>query len=157
MCRLLLRQYATFENLTKNELGGTDIHAQNGSVDLVVADEAAAFALIHAFLSYLPTSTSVLPPSLSPPSPSSDHSQQELLSIIPRKRTQTYDVRRIISLVVDEGTWFEMGQTWGRSIVTGLARLAGRSVGVVSQDCREKGGTLDARSAEKVRRFIDLW
>ncbi|KAL8279626.1 hypothetical protein RQP46_007939 [Phenoliferia psychrophenolica] len=146
--------YATFENLTKNELGGTKVHAENGSVDLIVADEAAAFKAIHAFLSYLPTSTARLPPLVEPPT--SPRSQQELISIIPRKRTQTYDVRKLIAIVVDEGTWFEMGGSWGKSIVTGLARLGGKSVGVVSQDCREKGGTLDARSAEKVRRFIDL-
>ena len=120
-----------------------------------MSDEPSAFASIHAFLSYLPTSTSRIPPSIIPPA--FQASQQELLSIIPRKRTQTYDIRRLVEVIVDVGTWFEMGATWGKSIVIGLARINGRSIGVITQDCREKGGTLDAKSAEKVRRFVDLW
>jgi acetyl-CoA carboxylase carboxyltransferase component len=80
-----------------------------------------------------------------------------LISIIPRKRTRTFDIRRLIELVVDDGSFFEIGGAWGKSIVIGLARLGGRSTGVISQDCREKGGTLDEKSAQKLRRFLDLW
>lgn len=153
---LLIVKYATFEQLTKEELGGSAIHASNGSIDNLAASEADAFAQIVAFLSYLPSSVSLLPPSL-PISDPPTRASEELLSIIPRKRIRTYDVRRVIELVVDEGSWFEIGRTWGKSIVVGFARLGGRSVGVISQDCKEKGGTLDARSAQKVRRHIDLW
>ena len=149
-------RFATFENLTKEELGGVAIHGGNGSVDYIVDNEAAAFEAIRRFLSYLPTSVSRLPPSLPIVDPTHRRTE-ELISIIPRKRARTYDIRRVIALIVDEGSFMEIGESWGRTIVVGLARVGGKVVGVVSSDCRQKGGTLDMRSSQKLTRHIDLW
>ncbi|KAG6865319.1 hypothetical protein C0991_003493 [Blastosporella zonata] len=139
---------ATFEDLSKEALGGWEIHAQNGTVDNVADSEQDAFDQIAAFLSYLPSSIFALPPVVQSSDPSTRR-EEELISIIPRRRARPYDVRRLIRLVVDKNgsvddpdssTFFEMGQTWGRSIVTGFARLAGRPVGVLTSDCLVNGG-----------------
>ncbi|ESK82747.1 propionyl- carboxylase [Moniliophthora roreri MCA 2997] len=146
---------ATFENLTKEELGGWEIHARNGSIDNVVTTELEAFQAIRTFLSYLPSSIFVLPPAV-PYTDPRDRREQELLDIIPRKRGRPYDIRRLIALIVDAGSWFEIGETWGRNVVCGFARLEGRSLGVISSDCKVNGGAIDAFGAQKIARFIHL-
>ncbi|KAM0745748.1 propionyl-CoA carboxylase [Meredithblackwellia eburnea MCA 4105] len=151
-----LVKYATFEDVTKNELGGSQVHGQNGSVDHVVATEQDAFAAIRQFLSYLPSSSAQLPPVLSEFTPPSEATTESLLSIIPRKRTVTYAIRDIINAVLDQGTWFETGSHWGKSVVVGLGRIDGKTVGILSQDCRQVGGTLSERASEKGRRFVDM-
>jgi len=87
------------------------------------------------------------------------------VSIIPRRRARPYDVRRLIRLVVDvqgppddlsSSSFFEIGETWGRCIVTGFARLAGRPVGVLTSDCLVNGGAIDALGSQKSARFIAL-
>jgi acetyl-CoA carboxylase carboxyltransferase component len=82
--------------------------------------------------------------------------EEELLSSIPRNRRQPYKVRRILELVLDQGSFFEIGALWGRPLVTGLARLAGKPVGVMANDPLHQGGAVDAGAAEKMTRFVDL-
>ncbi len=147
--------YATREDLDKETLGGTEVHGRNGTVDMVVAGEHDAFAAIRRFLSYLPRSVWEAPPVI----PCEDDPQrrsEELLSIVPRERRTIYDGRRLIELVVDDDSFFEMGRRWGRSLVTGFARLAGHPVGILGADPRIGGGVLSADGADKLRRFIDL-
>jgi acetyl-CoA carboxylase carboxyltransferase component len=139
---------ATFEDLSKEALGGWEIHAQNGTVDNVATSELDAFHQIRRFLSYLPSSIFSLPPIYT----TSDHPnrrEEDLLSIIPRRRARPYDVRKLIHLIVDidepsensnPSSFFEIGYTWGRCIVTGFARLSGRPVGVLTSDCMFNGG-----------------
>ncbi|KAG2003540.1 propionyl-CoA carboxylase [Coprinopsis cinerea AmutBmut pab1-1] len=151
---------ATFEDLSKEELGGWEIHARNGTVDNVASSEADAFRQIRAFLSYLPSSVLSLPPVLHSTDPV-DRREEELLNIIPRRRARPYDIRRVIYLIVDrleggESTFFEIGEHWGRSIVTGFARLAGRPVGVLSSDCKVNGGAIDALGSQKTTKFVNL-
>lgn len=148
--------HATYETVTKEQLGGVDIHSTNGSVDNVASSEQDAFEQIKRWLSYLPSSTSAMPPVASEADPSARRSE-ELLSIIPRRRGRTYDIRRLIDLVCDEGTFFEIGASWGRSIVVGFVRLSGKPVGLVTSDCKVNGGTLSALGAKKLRRHVDLW
>lgn len=139
---------ATFEDLSKEALGGWEIHATNGTVDNVAISEADAYGQIRTFLSYLPSSIFSLPPVL--PSEAAgdrkDRKEDELIRIIPRRRARPYDIRKLIQLVVDKEagsertSFFEIGATWGRNIVTGFARLDGRPVGVISSDCKANGG-----------------
>lgn len=148
--------HATYETVTKEQLGGVDVHSVNGSVDNVATSEQDAFDQIKRWLSYLPSSNSSLPPAF-PSSDPPNRRSEELLSIIPRRRNRSYDIRKVIDLVCDRDSFFEIGATWGRSVVVGFARLDGRSVGVVSSDCQITGGTLSARGAQKLRRHVDLW
>ncbi|KXN80937.1 Propionyl-CoA carboxylase beta chain, mitochondrial [Leucoagaricus sp. SymC.cos] len=152
---------ATFEDLSKDALGGWEIHATNGSVDNVAGSEEDAFRQIRTFLSYLPSSIFVLPP-VEVTGERRNRKEEELIKIIPRRRTRPYDIRRLIELVVDKvdktgrTTFFEIGATWGRNIVTGFARLEGRPVGVLSSDCKFNGGAIDAFGSQKTTRFANL-
>ncbi|KAF8639467.1 hypothetical protein AX17_001487 [Amanita inopinata Kibby_2008] len=150
---------ATFENLSKEELGGWEIHAQNGTVDNLATSERDAFSQVKQFLSYLPPSIFHLPP-IKPTLDNADRREEELVSIIPRRRSRTYDIRRLIYLIVDkegnETSFFEIGALWGPCIVTGLARLGGRPVAVISSDCTVNGGAIDAQGSQKTARFLNM-
>src|SRR4030095_11902459 len=93
-----------------------------------------------------------LPPVAACDDPSS-RAEEELLSIVPRERRRAYKVRRVIEHVVDRGSFFELGARHGRSQVTGLARLAGRPVGVLANDCTFDGGSMTAAGRPQGRRF----
>ncbi|MCA6100499.1 acyl-CoA carboxylase subunit beta [Bradyrhizobium australafricanum] len=141
--------------LTKEELGGPDVHARSGLVDDIVEDEQAAFDTIRRFLSYLPQNVWELAPKLPPQEPSA-RASEGLESIVPANRRRTYDVRRIIEGIFDHLSFFEMGRRFGPGQVTGFARLAGQSVGVFANDARQNAGSLTAAGAQKLRRFVDL-
>lgn len=144
--------------MTKEELGGTNIHSKNGSVDNVVKNEEEALSHIRRFLSYLPSNAWQLPPHV-PPDPILDsplRRNEELLSIIPDKRQATYDIHQILQLVLDTNSFFEIGQTWGCSVIVGFARLNGYVVGILASDCRFDAGLLTAQSSQKLRKHVDL-
>lgn len=144
------------EHVTKEELGGAHIHgSQSGLIDNVAGSEEEAFAFIRAFLSYMPTSVYEQPSVYDTDDPT-DRREEELLSIVPRERRRAYDVRRVVTLVVDRDSFFEIGPLQGRSLVTGLARLGGHPVGVMANDPRQSGGGLDAAASDKMVRFVDL-
>ncbi len=140
----------------KEELGGSAIHARgSGAVDNEAASEDEAFAQIRRFLSYLPSSVHEAPPRLeSEDDP--ERREEELLSIVPRDRRKAHDVRRILALVLDAGSVFEMGRHFGRPLLTALARLDGVPVGVMANDPRQRAGAVDADAAQKMVRFVDL-
>lgn len=144
------------QKVSKEELGGSDIHTQgSGAVDNEVESEAEALATIRRFLSYMPSNVWALPPMVACRD-DVNRREEELLSIIPRDRRWTYDVRQILEWVVDQGSFFEIGRFYGKPLVTGLGRLNGHVVGVLANDPRQGGGAMDAAASEKVIRFIDL-
>lgn len=140
--------------LTKEELGGAQVHLRSGVVDHGADDEADAWRQIRRFLSYLPSSVFELPPA-APCDDPPDRTEEALVAILPREARRAYKVRRIVELVVDAGSFFELAPQYGRSQVTGLARLAGRPVGVLANDCVHEGGAMTAQGARKVRRFVE--
>ena len=121
---------ATFEDLSKEALGGWEIHTTNGTVDNVATSELDAFQQIRAFLCFLPSSIFHLPP-IASSSDSKNREEEELINIIPRRRARPYDIRKLIKLIVgvdgnpysDGLSFFEIGEILGRSIVTGFARM----------------------------------
>ncbi|MFS8977172.1 carboxyl transferase domain-containing protein [Cupriavidus necator] len=143
------------QNLTKNELGGSQIHTRNGVVDDEVATEQEAFERARRFLSYLPGSVHELPPRIEP---ADDPARRDewLLSAIPRDSRATYKIRPIVQALVDADSFFEIGMNWGRAIVTGMARLDGWPVAVIASDPSFHGGGWDSASAEKFTRFVDM-
>ena len=143
------------ESPDKEQLGGARAQARAGAVDNVAADEDDALDQIKQFLSYLPGSVWEVPPVVDPSDPPGRR-EEELLSIVPRERRSPYEVRRILELVMDAGSVFEMGAGFGRSAVTSFARLAGRPVGVIASDPKHYGGGLTADASEKLTRFVDL-
>jgi acetyl-CoA carboxylase carboxyltransferase component len=146
---------ATNEVLTKEELGSAKVHGRNGMVDNVADDEADALRQAQRFLSYLPAHRGEIAPRFDL-GDRPERSEEALLEIIPRARRRAYKMRRLIGFVVDESSFFEMGAGWGRSQITGLARLDGFPVGVIANDCHHDGGSMTADGAAKLRRFIEL-
>jgi acetyl-CoA carboxylase carboxyltransferase component len=139
----------------KEELGGSDIHTRNGVVDDEVASEAEAFAAARRFLSYLPSATGKLAPRVIPSDPV-DRRDEALLAIVPREAKQVYAMRRILDAVCDKHSVFEMGARWGRAAITAFARLDGWPVAILASDPSFLGGSWDARTSEKVERFVRL-
>jgi acetyl-CoA carboxylase carboxyltransferase component len=143
-------------DITKEDLGGWQVHCRNGSVDNLAETEEEAVAMTKRFLSYLPSSVHEAPPVVASSDPPG-RGEEELLTIIPRKRTTTFDVRRAIELLVDTGSWFEIGPLWGTDQVVGLARFNGHPVGVMASDSRHiNGGAMTADGCDKVTRHLDL-
>jgi propionyl-CoA carboxylase beta chain len=143
------------EDVTKEELGGWEIHARNGVVDEAVENEAEAFAHVRRFLSYLPASIDDLPPRAESTDPV-DRREEKLIVAVPRDRRRVYKMRPIIEAVVDQGSFFEIGRYWGKASITGLARLAGWPVAVIASDPYAAAGAWTADSADKLIRVIDL-
>lgn len=143
------------EEVDKEGLGSSKIHTRNGAVDMEVKDEKEAMAMTRKFLSYLPSSVYQLPPR---GEMQDDPNRKEdwLIEAIPRNRRKVYKMRPIIQAVVDEGSFFEMGKYFGRSLITGLARLDGWPVALMAADPFHYGGGWTADTAMKATRFVDL-
>ncbi|PMD53039.1 ClpP/crotonase [Hyaloscypha bicolor E] len=145
---------ATFEEgLSFTDLGGPSMHCTNGTIDNLAANEQECFEQLRNILSYLPNSGSSLPPVFSSEDPP-DRLCEELRTIIPRRKARMYDPRKIITTVVDNGSWFEIGALWGTTAIIGLARLGGRSVGIISLNCEVNAGALDAAGSQKITRHL---
>jgi acetyl-CoA carboxylase carboxyltransferase component len=142
-------------NLTKEELGGSEIQTRSGAIDTAVDTEEEAFECVRRFLSYLPPSVHELPP-VTACEDDPERGDEFLLGVIPRNRRQIYKMRPIVESVVDKGSFFEMGRNFGRSIIAGLARLQGVPVMLLASDPYHYGGSWNAETCQKVVRFVDL-
>ena len=136
------------EKKTKEELGGAEVHTRNGTVDNASDDEADAFLQIRQFLSYLPANVWATAPVSTCDDPV-DRREEDLLEIVPRNRRRAFDMRRLLELVLDRETFFEIGKGYGRSQITGLARLNGQPVGVWANDGRHLAGAMTANGATR--------
>ncbi len=141
--------------LEKKELGGADIQTRSGAVDVAVDSEDEAFAVARRFLSYLPASVHGLPP-VQPCDDDPERADEMLMSAVPRDRRKVYKMRPIVETVVDRGSFFEVGRDFGRSIITGLARLAGQPVALLASDPYHYGGAWSAEACQKLVRHVDL-
>ena len=143
-------------DITKEDLGGDHIHVrQSGSVENLANDEAHAFELIRQFLSYLPSNVWEMPPR-GETSDDPNRREEKLLSLIPRNPRQIYDPKAMLQLIVDQDSLFEIAPLYGRSRVTGLARLNGYPVGVMANNPKHHGGATDVAAGNKVMRLIQL-
>jgi acetyl-CoA carboxylase carboxyltransferase component/biotin carboxyl carrier protein len=148
--------HAVGYEVTKEDLGDWRIHCRNGAVDNLAETEEAAFDQTRRFLSYLPSSV-YEPPPVSACEDPIDRREEELFTIVPRKRTTTFDMRRAIRLMADRGSFFEIGALWGSDQIVGFARFGGHPVGILASDSRhENGGALTAAGCEKLIRHLDL-
>ncbi|HBZ68295.1 MAG TPA: methylmalonyl-CoA carboxyltransferase [Deltaproteobacteria bacterium] len=144
------------KEVTKEELGGAAIHARgSGVVDNEAATEDDALAQVRRFLSYLPASVFEAPPRCEPLD-DPERREEFLLSLVPRERRKTYDVRKLLELVLDRGSIFELARGYGRPVATALARLDGIPVGVMANDPRQRAGAPDADASQKMARFVDF-
>ena len=144
--------------ITKEDLGGWHIHCTNGSVDNLAETEEEAVAMTRRFLSYLPSSVYEVPPVLpvNPDDPC-DRREEELSTLISRKRTTTFDMRKAIKLMADKDSFFEIGPLWGTDQITGFVRFNGHPLGVIGSDSQHvNGGALTANGCDKLTRHLDL-
>jgi acetyl-CoA carboxylase carboxyltransferase component len=146
--------------VTKEDLGHARVHTGNGAIDDAAGSEEEAFAMARRFLSYLPQNIHHLPERATP----CDDPQRRddgLASIIPRNERRIYDMRQILGSVVDveadgSSSFFEIGRSWGRSVIGGLARLDGWPVAIFAEDPKIYGGAWTADGCQKLIRLLDL-
>lgn len=144
------------QKITKEELGGPALAVDTaGTIDNAAADEHECFEMVKRFLSYLPQNVWELPPVLASSDPV-DRCEDELARIVPKSRRQAYDMRKLIRLVVDLGSPFEIQPTFGKSVITCLARMNGKVVGIIANNPMIYGGAIDVRGARKQTHFIEL-
>ncbi|MFD4819891.1 acyl-CoA carboxylase subunit beta [Peribacillus butanolivorans] len=143
------------QNLTKEELGGAQVHRSSGAIDNIVNSEDEAFEHIRRFLSYLPSSVYELP-TAEKSEDDPNRREEELISVIPRNRRRPYKIRPILEMIFDIDSIFEMGKYYGGGTVTCFARLDGHPVGFLANDPYIGGGGLTVESCEKIERFVDL-
>lgn len=143
------------EKVGLEELGGARMHCSvSGCGDFLVKTEQEAIALARRWFSYLPRSHRELPPAAQarPPRPDA----RPIEEIVPRDQNRPFDAMAIVDAIVDEGSWLEVKRLWAGEILTGLARIDGRVVGVLANQSKVKGGVLFVDSADKATRFIWL-
>jgi acetyl-CoA carboxylase carboxyltransferase component len=143
----------TGEDLTKEQLGGADVHRRNGTIERFADSEHAAFALARRFLSYLPGSVYEVPPVLACHDPA-DRREEALAAAIPRNPRRPYRLGPILDAVFDRGSVFRYAE-YGGATVTALARLDGHPVGVIATD-PYRGATMSVEGALAVTRLADL-
>ena len=138
------------------ELGGWKLHTDTtGLVDLAVDTDEEALAAVKRFLGYLPDHAGAAPPRCEVPE-GSGADGDAIRAALPESRHQTYDVRRILRLVADAESLFELKGRFGRSLVTALARIDGRSVGLIASNPLFKGGAIDVDACRKATSFLVL-
>lgn len=143
-------------DITKEELGGDHIHTRiSGCIDNLAETEIDAFDQIRRFLSYLPASVHEMAPR-GPVEDDPARAEDALLSIVPRNRRQAYDARKLLNLIVDKGSFFEIAPLYGRARITGLARLDGYPVGIMANNPRFNGGSTDVAAGAKMMRLMQL-
>jgi methylmalonyl-CoA decarboxylase subunit alpha len=149
-----LLKSATGANVTQDEIGGALLHAATtGSADLLVDSDEEAIAKCRRLLDFLPSNWTEKPP-VSQTQDDSQRLSEELLSMVPEEEDQPVDMHRLISLIVDEGQFFEIAPLYARNMITGFARLAGRTVGIVANNSMVVEGGLDANGCDKEAHFI---
>ncbi|MEM9683518.1 MAG: carboxyl transferase domain-containing protein [Pseudomonadota bacterium] len=137
------------EEVDLEELGGWRLHADaTGLIDMFVDTDEEALDAIKTFLSYLPSHNMEAPP-VREVTPGSGEDAASIGDLLPEKRNQVYDVRKVIRAIVDKDSMFEMKARFGRPVVTALCRLNGESVGIIANNPQHKGGALDVDACEK--------
>ncbi len=144
----------TGEDVTLEELGGAMSHAtKSGVATFVSPDERTCLDEVRTLLSFLPSNNLEEPPCLEPDD-DPERGTPELVDLMPASPNLPYDMKRVISSVVDEGEYFEVHSHWAMSITCGFARIDGRPVGIVGNQPAVLAGVLDIDSSEKAARFV---
>jgi len=144
----------TREEVSFEELGGAMAHAsKSGVAHFAVADEEHCLALIRQLIGYIPQNNLEDPPFVLTADPE-DRMDEALKDIVPDSPMKPYDMKELISYVVDEGAFLEVHEHWARNIIVGFARMGGTSVGIVAQQPAVLAGALDIDASVKAARFV---
>jgi len=152
----LLVAAATGEQVTKEALGGPDIHVkQSGVVHNCESDDKGALEFVRRYLSYLPSNAWQRPPRILP-AKDGKRRLDEILDLIPLSANKPYDVRQLIEMLADRGSVLEIQPLFGAAMITSLARLGGRPVAIVANQPQVLAGTIDTKAAEKAAHFLEV-
>lgn len=144
------------EELTQEELGGGLVHArESGVAHFLARDDADCLSQVRTLLSYLPSNNQEDPPYIAPRD-DPERRCPELEKIVPTDPHQPYDVRQVITSIVDDGRFFEVHELWAENMVVGLARMDGYVVGIVANQPMVLAGCIDIRASLKATHFIRL-
>jgi acetyl-CoA carboxylase carboxyltransferase component len=142
------------EKVSLEEMGGARMHCtKSGLGDVLAADEAEAIERCRRYLSYMPQNWRDAAPAAAARTPGAGRG---LAEIVPADQNRPFDMREAVDRLIDEGSWFEVKELFAPELLTGLARVAGRVVGIVANQSKVKGGTLFVDSSDKGARFVHL-
>ena len=142
----------TNENVTSEELGGAGTHAvKSGVAHRTAPNDVACLEDLKTLLSYLPQSNREKAPEL--PFELSDEMREELMGIVPENPNKPYDMHEVIQGIIDRDTFYEIHKDYAENIITGFARLGGKSIGVIANQPLFLAGVLDSNSSRKAARF----
>ncbi len=149
-------ELATGEQVSAEELGGVKVHAEEtGFADLVGDSDEQCLDLVRRVLSYLPSHGGQAPPRLAVPE-GAGAEMAAIADLVPESRSRAYDMARVIKRLADGGEMLELKPRFGRALITALARIGGRVVGVVANQPSYKAGACDADGCDKAVSFLTL-
>src|SRR5712692_8172350 len=144
----------THEAVSQEELGGAVTHtARSGVADLAFENDVEALLQLRRFIDFLPASNREKPP-VRPSADSPDREEPSLDTLIPASANKPYDMKELITKVVDEGDFFELQPSFARNIIVGFARMEGSTIGIVANQPMVLAGCLDIDSSRKAARFV---
>ena len=144
----------TGEDVTVDKLGGAGVHTtKSGVAHFVGETEEDTLKIIRNIISYIPSNNFEEPPYVATEDPV-DRLEDSLNSIIPENPNEAYNVKDVITAIVDEGKFLEVHEKWAPNIVVGFARMGGMSVGVVANQPKSMAGCLDSNASRKGARFV---
>ncbi|GAB5450320.1 MAG: hypothetical protein Hals2KO_06480 [Halioglobus sp.] len=126
------------------DIGPIEVQEKNGVVDIVAEDEAHATRLARQLLSYFQGDVEQWEAA----------PQESLRDAVPEDRRWGYPVRRIIETIADQGSFLELQRIFGRAVITGFVRVAGKPMALIANDCQQMGGAVDAEASEKAAQFV---
>ena len=143
------------EKVSLEELGGARMHCtESGCGDVLVKDDREAIDAALAYFAHFPQNQSEAAPIAEARPPK--EGAKPIASVVPAEANRGYDMRKVIDALIDDGSWFEIKKLFAKELLTGLARIEGRPLGVLANQPMQKGGVLFSDSADKAARFIWL-
>jgi propionyl-CoA carboxylase beta chain len=144
----------THEEVSAEELGGAGTHTtRSGVADLAFDNDVEALLMLRRFFNYLPLNNQSGVP-VRPSGDAAERNDTSLNTLVPENPNKPYDIKELIGKVVDDGDFFELQPDYARNIVIGMARMEGRSVGIVANNPMVLAGCLDIKSSIKAARFV---
>lgn len=143
----------TGETVSMDELGGSDIHAkESGQIHFVYSDDKKCIEAIRNLLSYLPQNCSEKPAELA--QYVFEESAVSLEELVPENTRQPYDIRKVINVLCDKDSFLEIQEEFARNVCVGLARICGKTIGIIANQPMVLGGALECDASDKASRFI---